>query len=78
MTVKMLHLQKRNLLFILASNPDIIFGKEELFEKVWGYESLGDTSTLTVHINRLREKLREASSNADYVKTVWGRGYRFK
>lgn len=67
-----------DVLFILASNPDIIFGKEELFEKVWGYESLGDTSTLTVHINRLREKLREANSNADYVKTVWGRGYRFK
>lgn len=66
-----------DVLFILASNPDTVFGKNELFERVWGYDSLGDTSTLTVHINRLRDKLKDNSSE-DYIKTIWGRGYRFK
>lgn len=65
-------------LYLMASEPKTVFGKNELFEKVWGYDSLGDTSTLTVHINRLRDKLKEADENADYIKTVWGRGYRFK
>lgn len=65
-------------LYLMASQPDTVFGKNELFEKVWGYDSLGDTSTLTVHINRLRDKFREADPSADYIKTVWGRGYRFK
>lgn len=65
-------------LYLMASRPDAVFTKNELFEKVWGYESLGDTSTLTVHINRIRDKLKEADENADYIKTVWGRGYRFK
>lgn len=65
-------------LYILAAQPDTVFSKNELFEKVWGYDSLGDTSTLTVHINRLRDKLKEADSDTDYIKTIWGRGYRFK
>lgn len=65
-------------LYLMASKPDAVFSKNELFEKVWGYDSLGDTSTLTVHINRIRDKLKEADSDADYIKTVWGRGYRFK
>lgn len=65
-------------LYILASQPTTIFSKNELFETVWGYDSLGDTSTLTVHINRLREKLKEADDKCDYIKTVWGRGYKFK
>ncbi|MDD6728947.1 MAG: response regulator transcription factor [Eubacteriales bacterium] len=67
-----------DVLYILASHPTTVFGKNELFEKVWGYDSLGDTSTLTVHINRLREKLKEADPNCDYIKTAWGRGYKFK
>lgn len=65
-------------LYILAAQPDTVFSKNELFEKVWGYDSLGDTSTLTVHINRLRDKLKDADSDTDYIKTIWGRGYRFK
>lgn len=65
-------------LFILASKPTEIFSKNELFENVWGYDSLGDTSTLTVHINRLREKLKEVSPETNYIKTIWGRGYKFK
>lgn len=67
-----------DVLFILASNPTNVFSKNELFESVWGYDSLGDTSTLTVHINRLREKLREADPSCDFIHTLWGRGYRFK
>ncbi|MDE6155645.1 MAG: helix-turn-helix domain-containing protein, partial [Eubacterium sp.] len=55
-----------------------VFSKNELFERVWGYDSLGDTSTLTVHINRLRDKLKEVHPDSDYIKTIWGRGYRFK
>jgi len=65
-------------LYILASNPNTIYSKAELFESVWGYDSLGDTSTLTVHINRLRDKIKEADENTDCIKTIWGRGYKFK
>lgn len=65
-------------LYLMASRPENVFSKNELFEKVWGYDSLGDTSTLTVHINRIRDKLKEVDDNANYIKTVWGRGYRFK
>lgn len=65
-------------LFILASQPTNVFSKNQLFETVWGYDSLGDTSTLTVHINRLREKLKEADPSSEYIRTIWGRGYRLK
>ncbi len=77
---KELNLTKKEfqVLYLLASQPDVIFSKNELFEKVWGYDSLGDTSTLTVHINRLREKIKEADENAEFIKTIWSRGYRFR
>lgn len=65
-------------LYLLAEKPDTVFSKNSLFEAVWGYDSLGDTSTLTVHINRIRDKLKEADPDCDYIKTVWGRGYKFK
>ncbi|MCM1285451.1 MAG: response regulator transcription factor [Acetobacter sp.] len=65
-------------LCLLAEKPEQIFTKNQLFEIVWGYDSLGDTSTLTVHINRIRDKLKEADPQSDYIKTVWGRGYKFK
>lgn len=67
-----------DVLFILVSGPNTVFSKNELFERVWGYDSLGDTSTLTVHINRLRDKLKEIAPDTDYIKTIWGRGYRIK
>lgn len=77
---KDLNLTKKEfeVLYLLASQPDTVFTKNELFEKVWGYDSLGDTSTLTVHINRLRDKFKEADKSTDFIKTIWGRGYRFK
>lgn len=66
-----------DLLTTLAENPDTVFGKEELLNKIWNYDSMGDTSTVTVHINRIREKLMTANANMEFVNTVWGKGYRF-
>ena len=66
------------LLKLMISKPDTVFTKNELFSRVWGYDSLGDTSTLTVHINRLRDKLKEIAPDTDFIKTIWGRGYRLK
>lgn len=65
-------------LYLLVTNPETIFSKNELFQRVWGYDSLGDTSTLTVHINRLRDKLKATQPDTDFIKTIWGRGYRLK
>ena len=65
------------LLTCLAENPDKIFSKDELFETIWQYESMGETSTVTVHVNRIRDKLFSVDQNFAYVNTVWGKGYRF-
>jgi DNA-binding response OmpR family regulator len=65
------------LLLFLATNPNIVFSKETLFERIWGYDYVGDSATVTVHINRIREKIEEDSSNPRYIDTVWGAGYRF-
>lgn len=66
-----------DLLVCLAENPDTIFSKEELFEKIWKYDSMGETSTVTVHINRIRDKIFAIDSDFGYINTVWGKGYRF-
>ncbi|MGI5901441.1 MAG: response regulator transcription factor [Desulfitobacteriia bacterium] len=67
-----------DLLYYLASNPNRVFSREELFEKLWGLDSLGDASTVTVHIARIREKIEANPSNPQYIETVWGVGYRFR
>ncbi|WP_313341159.1 response regulator transcription factor [Sedimentibacter sp.] len=67
-----------DLLLFLAENPNRVFSKEELFEKVWGYDALSDTTTITVHIARIREKIETNSEGCQYIETVWGAGYRFK
>lgn len=67
-----------DLLLFLIQNPNRVFGKEELFEKIWGYDSLGDATTVTVHIARLREKIESDIKGSKYIETVWGAGYRFK
>ena len=64
------------LLKFLAMNPNIVFSREELFEKIWGYDYVGDSATVTVHINRIREKIEEDSRNPQIIETVWGAGYR--
>lgn len=66
------------LLLFLVTNADMVFSKEALYEKIWGYDALGDNATVAVHINRLREKIEEDPGNPQYIQTVWGAGYRFK
>lgn len=65
------------LLAFLMENRDIVFTKEELYEKIWGLDAEGDTTTVAVHINRLRKKLETSPSQPQYLETVWGVGYRF-
>lgn len=64
------------LLKFLALNPNIVFSKEALFEKIWGYDYVGDSATVTVHINRIREKIEDDPKNPQIIETVWGAGYR--
>lgn len=66
------------LLLFLANNPNIVFSKATLLDRIWGLDSLADVATVTVHINRIREKIEEDSSNPKFIETVWGAGYRFK
>ena len=66
------------LLLFLMSNADIVFSKETLYERIWGYDALGDNATVAVHINRLREKIEKNPAQPRYIQTVWGVGYRFK
>lgn len=65
------------LLKFLAMNPNIVFSKEQLFEKIWGCDYVGDSATVMVHINRIREKIEDDSKNPKILETVWGAGYRF-
>ena len=67
-----------DLLLFLAENPNRVYNKEYLFERVWGYDSLSDASTITVHIARIREKIETNPERRQYIETVWGAGYRFK
>ena len=64
------------LLRFLAENPNIVFSKEELFEKIWGFDYVSDAATVSVHINRLREKIEDDPRNPKIIETVWGAGYR--
>lgn len=67
-----------DLLLYLAENPNRVFSRDELFEKIWGLDALGDTSTVTVHIGRVREKIESSPSNPQYIETVWGAGYKLR
>ena len=64
------------ILKFLAMNPNIVFSKEQIFEKVWGYDYIGDNATVMVHINRIREKIEDDVKNPKILETVWGAGYR--
>ncbi len=66
-----------DLLLFLLQHANRVFDKEALFERVWGMDSLGDASTVTVHIARIREKIEDNPSKPQYIGTVWGAGYRF-
>lgn len=67
-----------DLLLLLASNPNRVFSKEELFERIWGMDSAGEIATVTVHIRKIREKIESDSSKPHYIETIWGIGYRFE
>ncbi len=64
------------LLYFLASSPNQVFTREQLLDQIWGYEYIGDTRTVDVHIKRLREKIRDHESWR--LSTVWGIGYKFE
>ena len=65
------------LLYFLASNCNHVFTRDQLLDKVWGFDYLGDSRTVDVHVKRLREKLEGVSSRW-CLKTVWGVGYKFE
>ena len=64
------------LLWFLASHPRHVFSRDQLMDRVWGYEAAVDTGTVTVHIRRLREKIEADPSRPRHLQTVWGVGYR--
>lgn len=75
---KILTTKEFDLLTFLAQNPNHVFTKEELFQKIWDMESIGDIATVTVHIKKIREKIEMNTSKPQYIETIWGVGYRFK
>jgi len=66
------------ILLFLSQNPNRVFSKEQLFERIWGLDALSDASTVTVHISKIRDKIEADPQNPEYIETVWGIGYRFK
>lgn len=66
------------LLSFLAEHPNHVFSKQELFQKIWDMDSVGDIATVTVHIKKIREKIELNTNKPQYIETIWGVGYRFK
>jgi DNA-binding response OmpR family regulator len=66
-----------DLLWFLANHPRQVFSRDQLMDRVWGYEAALDTGTVTVHVRRLREKIEHDPSRPRLLQTVWGVGYRF-
>lgn len=75
---KVLPNKEFQLLEFLMVHADVVFSRESLYTRIWGMDSLGNTSTVPVHINRLREAVEEDSSNPKHILTIWGVGYKFK
>ena len=75
---KMLTTKEFDLLTFLASHPNHVYTKDELFREIWDMESIGDIATVTVHIKKIREKIEFDTSKPQYIETIWGVGYRFK
>jgi DNA-binding response OmpR family regulator len=72
-----LTLKEFDLLLFFASNPRQVFSRDQLMERVWGYQSALDTGTVTVHVRRLRKKIEDDASRPRHLETVFGAGYRF-
>ncbi|KUO50838.1 MAG: hypothetical protein APF76_01265 [Desulfitibacter sp. BRH_c19] len=64
-------------LHYLAVNPQQVLTREQIFDRIWGFNSYGDINTVTVHIRKIREKIEKDPSEPQYLKTVWGVGYKF-
>lgn len=66
-----------DILELLLMHPGQVFSKEQIYEKVWGYDAEGDFSTVTEHVKNIRAKIAEFDHDTEYISTVWGIGYRF-
>jgi len=67
-----------DILLFLMENPNRVYSKDDLFERIWGLEAFGDGDTVVVHVRRLREKIEPDPKNPKYIETVWGAGYKFR
>lgn len=65
------------LLLFFMLNVDVVFSREQLYERIWGWDAMGDSATVAVHINRLRKKIEQDPASPRYIVSVWGAGYRF-
>ncbi len=75
---KVMPAKEYDLLLFLVEHPNKVFSKEHLFDSIWGIDAIGDISTVTVHIRRLREKIEDEDKGRIFIETVWGVGYRLK
>lgn len=66
------------ILLLFMNNPNMVFSREQIYERVWGFDSYGDTATVTVHLNRIRDKIEDDPARPRYLQTIWGAGYIFK
>jgi DNA-binding response OmpR family regulator len=66
------------LMRLFIENPGKVFSREQLLSEIWGYEFIGDSRIVDVHIRRLRKKIEEDPSQPKHIETVWGTGYRWK
>ncbi len=64
------------LLVFLATNRDLVFSREQLYDRIWGADNYGDIGTVAVHIQKIRKKIEQDSANPRFIETVWGAGYR--
>lgn len=67
-----------DILLFLARNPNKVFSKDQLFDRIWGMDAFGDATTVTVHIGKIRDKTEADPKDPQYIETVWGAGYRFR
>ncbi|MGN0240195.1 MAG: response regulator transcription factor [Candidatus Weimeria sp.] len=75
---KQLTTKEYDLLYFFAKHPGQVFSKEELFQRIWDQDSVGDIATVTVHVKKIREKIELDKDHPQYIETVWGVGYRMK
>ncbi len=66
------------MLHLFMLYPDRVFSKDEIFNRIWGEDTIGDTTTVTVHVRKIREKIEDNPSEPAYLETVWGMGYRLR